>query len=70
MIMSIVPSISIPTSIIFELRYNYGYEYLDHTGKVINEIITRPGWNVSKAHTDGTSLFNRGGEKGRILNLK
>ena len=58
MLMPIVPSISIPTSIIFELRYNYGYEYLDHTGKVINEIISRPGWNVSKAQTDFTSLLN------------
>ncbi len=56
--MPIIPATSIPTSIIFELRYNYGYEYLDHTGKVINEIISRPGWNVSKAYTDSTSLFN------------
>lgn len=56
--MSIDPSISIPTSIIFELRYNYGYEYLDHTGKVINEIISRPGWNVSNAQTAFTSLLN------------
>ena len=56
--MPIVPATSIPTSIIFELRYNYGYEYLDHIGKVINKIISNPGWIVSNAHTDGTSLFN------------
>ncbi len=56
--MPIVPSISIPQSIIFELRYNYGYEYLDHTGKVINEIISRPGWNVSNTQTAFTSLLN------------
>ncbi len=56
--MPIDPSISIPTSIIFELRYNYGYEYLDHTGKVINEIISRPGWNVSNTQTAFTSLLN------------
>lgn len=56
--MPINSSISIPISIIFELRYNYGYEYLDRTGKVINEIISRPGWNVSNAQTAFTSLIN------------
>ncbi|MDI6788164.1 MAG: hypothetical protein QME51_07320 [Planctomycetota bacterium] len=56
--MPINPSISIPINITFELRYNYGYEYLDRTGKVINEIILRPGWIVSNAQTAFTSLVN------------
>ena len=32
-------------SYVYELRYNYGYTYLDRCGATINEILrNKPGW--------------------------
>ncbi len=50
---------SILQKLVFEVRYEYGYAYLDKCGRVVN-IITRslPEWNVTAINLNGASLIN------------
>jgi hypothetical protein len=50
---------SILQKLIFEVRYDYGYAYLDKCGRVINTI-TRifPEWNVTAINLNGATLVN------------
>jgi hypothetical protein len=50
---------SILQRLIFEVRYEYGYAYLDKCGRIINTIMREfPEWCVRTANVEGTSLFN------------
>ena len=50
---------SILQKLIFEVRYDYGYAYLDKCGRVINTIMSAlPEWNVTGINLNGASLVN------------
>jgi hypothetical protein len=51
---------SILQKLIFEVRYEYGYAYLDKCGRIVNTITRAfPEWNVSAINLDGATLVRQ-----------
>ena len=49
----------IPHRSVFEVRYDYGYEYLDRCGMILNELLGQhPGWRVSDPDPQGGRVCN------------
>ena len=53
------PGRPVVNRLVFEVRYDYGYTYLDRCGFILNHLLAElPGWALTTANPKGTTLRN------------